>query len=60
VSGEQMRMVQIITGAAMALFIGIGVVPGLRPHAHTIRLALLLGYLLTCGVFIGWLLVPSL
>jgi hypothetical protein len=40
----------------MALFIGIGVVPGLRQHAATIRLWLLAVYLLACAVFVAWLL----
>lgn len=52
-----MRTAQIITGAAMALFIGIGVVPGLRPHAARLRLALLVAYLTACGVFVVWLLL---
>jgi hypothetical protein len=57
VSGNQMRMAQIITGAAMALFIGIGVVPGLRHHAARLRLALLVVYLVACGVFVAWVLL---
>jgi hypothetical protein len=57
VSGNQMRMAQIITGAAMALFIGIGVVPGLRHHAARLRLALLVVYLAACAVFVAWVLL---
>jgi len=56
VTGDQIRAAQIISGAAMALFIGIGVVPGLRQHAATIRLWLLAAYLLACAVFVAWLL----
>jgi hypothetical protein len=54
VTAEQMRQAQIITGLAMAAFIGIGVVPGLRQHAGRIRLALLTAYLMACGVFVAW------
>lgn len=57
VSGEQMRQMQIITGVAMALFVGIGVVPGLRQHAGRIRLVLLVAYLVTCVGFVGWVLL---
>jgi hypothetical protein len=57
VSGDQMRAAQIITGAAMALFVGIGVVPGLRRHAATIRLVLLAAYLVACIAFVAWVLL---
>ncbi len=57
VSGNQMRAAQIITGAAMALFVGISVVPGLRRHAATIRLVLLAAYLVTCVAFVAWVLL---
>ena len=57
VTGEQMRQMQIITGVAMALFVGIGIVPGLRPHAGRIRLVLLVVYLVTCVGFVGWVLL---
>ncbi len=57
VSGDQMRMAQIITGAAMALFIGIGVVPGLQHHAARLQLALLVVYLAACAVFVAWVLL---
>ena len=48
VTGEEMRMARLVTGAAMAAFIGVGFAPGLREHARAIRWALLGLYLLTC------------
>ena len=56
---EQVRAAQIISGAAMAVFIGVGVVPGLRPYAATIRLVLLTAYLVACCGFIAWVLLPQ-
>ena len=54
---EQMRQAQIATGLVMAAFIGVGMVPGLRPYAWTIRLVLLVVYLVTCAAFVAWVLV---
>jgi undecaprenyl pyrophosphate phosphatase UppP len=54
VTGEQMRQAQIVTGVALAAFIGVSVVPGLRQYASRIRLALLAVYLMACGVFVAW------
>jgi hypothetical protein len=53
VSVEDMRMARIVTGVAMALFVGVSVAPGLRGHAGTIRLALLAVYLAVCAVFVA-------
>ena len=50
-------MAQLITGAAMAAFIGVGLAPGLREYARAIRWALLGVYLLTCCVFVGYVLM---
>jgi len=52
VSSEQMHAAQIVTGATMALWIGAGLVPGLRQHAGAIRGAVLALYLLTFGGFV--------
>ena len=57
VSGEEMRMARLVTGAAMAAFIGVGFAPGLREHARAIRWALLGLYLMTCCVFVGYVLM---
>jgi hypothetical protein len=54
VSAEDMQTARIVTGVAMALFIGTGVVPGLRQHAGTIRMVLLGVYLVACVVFVGY------
>jgi hypothetical protein len=53
VSAEDMRAAQIVTGATMAAFIGVGLVPGLRAHAVRIRAVLLAAFLLACGVLVG-------
>jgi hypothetical protein len=54
VSGEEMRAAQIVTGVTMAAFIAAGVVPGLRERAAAIRGALLVLYLIACGVFVSY------
>ena len=55
VSGEEMQAARIATGATMALWIGAGLVPGLRQHASAIRAAVLTLYLLTFGGFVIYL-----
>ncbi|MEJ0015947.1 MAG: hypothetical protein WDN25_05175 [Acetobacteraceae bacterium] len=57
VSAEEIRSAQIITGVTMAAFMGAGVIPALRPHARTIRMALAGLYFVTCIVLVGWVLV---
>ncbi len=57
VSADDMQTARIVTGVAMALFVGIGVVPGLRQHAATIRMMLLVGYLVACVGFVGYVLL---
>jgi hypothetical protein len=57
VTGDEMRMARLVTGAAMAAFIAVGFAPGLREHARAIRWALLGLYLLTCCVFVGYVLM---
>ena len=57
VSSADMQTAQIVTGATMAAFIGIGLVPGLREHARTIRGMLLVIYLLACGIFVAYVLM---
>ena len=57
VTTEQMRQAQVVTGIIMAAFIGVGVVPGLGQYAGTIRLVLLVVYLLACAGIVAWLLL---
>lgn len=57
VSADTMRAAQLITGVTMAIWIGIGVFPPLRPHAHMLRHAVLLLYLVGCLGFIVYALV---
>jgi hypothetical protein len=57
VSGADMQTARIVTGATMAAFVAAGMVPGLREHAGRIRVALLVIYLLACGIFIGYVLM---
>lgn len=52
VSVEEMQAARIVTGAAMALWIGVGLVPGLRQYAGAIRRAVLTLYLLAFGGFV--------
>ena len=55
VSAEEMHAAQVITGAAMALWLGVGLVPALRPYAGMIRGAVLALYLLTAAGFVIYL-----
>jgi len=57
VSSADMQTVRIVTGATMAAFIGVGMVPGLRQRAGRIRGVLLVIYLLAFGVFVGYVLM---
>jgi high-affinity Fe2+/Pb2+ permease len=56
ITTEQMQAARIITGVAMALFIGIALVPGLRQHAGRLRLGLLVIYLAACLIFVAYVL----
>ena len=51
VAAEEMHAAQIVTGATMALWIGVGVVPALKPHAGAIRGAVLALYLAAIAGF---------
>lgn len=57
VSNEEMQAAQIVTGAAMAAFITVGLVPALRRHAAVIRAAVVVLYLLACGALVGYVLL---
>jgi hypothetical protein len=57
VSSADMQTARVVTGATMAAFLAAGVVPGLREHAGRIRVALLVIYLLACGIFVGYVLM---
>jgi hypothetical protein len=57
VSGDEIRMAQVVTGVTMAAFLAAGVVPGMRQHARAIRGALLGLYLAACLIFVGYVLV---
>jgi hypothetical protein len=52
-----MQTARIVTGAAMALWIGVGLVPSLRPYAGTIRGVVLALYLVGCVAFVGYVAV---
>ena len=51
-----MQTAQVITGAALVLFIGVGFVPALRPYAARIRAGVLAAYLVACAGFVVYLL----
>ena len=57
VSGEQIRTARIVTGAAMAAFIAVGLAPPLRPYARRIRLGLVAAYLLGCAGLVAYVLL---
>ncbi len=57
VTADEMQAARVVTGMTMALLLATGFVPALRAYAFRIRLALLLIYLLACGIFIGYVLL---
>jgi len=57
VSGEEVRVAQVVTGVAMAAFLAAGAVPGMREHARVIRGVVLGLYLAACGIFVGYVLL---
>jgi len=57
VSAGEMQAAQILTGSAMALFLLVGLVPGLGRYAARIRAGVLAAYLLGCAAFIGYVLI---
>jgi hypothetical protein len=60
-SAAEMHAAQILTGLAMALFLAVGLIPGIRTHARKIQAVVLAVYLLGCAAFIVYviLLRPS-
>ena len=57
VTVDEMRTAQLITGATMAICIGVGVVPPLRKYAGAVRRAAIALYLVSCVGFIVYLLI---
>ena len=57
VSNAEMQAARVLSGATMALWLGVGVVPALRPYAARIRLLVLGAYLVGIVLFIGWLFI---
>ena len=57
VTGQEMQAAQILTGAAMVLFLMVGLVPGLRRHVGTLRAGVLAAYLLGCAALVGYVLL---
>lgn len=56
-TAEDMQTARIVTGVAMAVFVAIGVTPGLRQHAAVLRWVLLGGYVVACVAFAGYVLL---
>ena len=56
-SPEEMHAAQILTGLAMALFISIGLVPGVARYAGKIRVVVLAIYLLGCAALVAYVLL---
>ncbi len=57
VSGEDIRAAQMLTGTTFALFFMVSVVPGLRPYAMRIRMAIAVAYFTAAAGFMVYLLV---
>ena len=51
VTAEEMHAAQVITGVAMALWLGVGLVPALKQHATRIRRVVLALYLAAIAGF---------
>ncbi len=59
VSADTMRSAQMITGIAMAIWIGIGVVPPWRKYTQAVRATVLVLYLLGCIGFIVYVVLGN-
>ena len=57
VTAEDMQMARIVTGATMVAFLAVSLAPGWRAHAGRIRLALLVIYLVSCVLFVGYVIL---
>ncbi len=57
VSPEMMQAARVVTGATFALWLGVGLVPPLRPYAWTIRVAMLTLYLAAAAAFVAYALL---
>ena len=57
VTPGEIHATQIFTGSTMALFIAVRLLPGVRPYAMHLRLALVACYLLGCAGFAIYYLV---
>jgi hypothetical protein len=55
VSGADVRAAQTITGATLAMFLMVNVVPGLRPYAARLRLAIAVAYFVAAAGFMVYL-----
>ncbi|MBN9562099.1 MAG: hypothetical protein J0H14_15435 [Alphaproteobacteria bacterium] len=55
VSADEVRAAQVLTGLAMAIWLMVGLAPGLRRHATTIRVIVLAVYLVGGGAYVVWL-----
>jgi len=53
-SGEDVRAALVLTGLTMSVWLMVGLAPGLRPHATTIRAFVLAAYLVGCGALLVW------
>jgi hypothetical protein len=57
ISGDDIRAAQMLTGATFAMFLMVNVVPGLRPYAVRIRLAIVAAYFVATAGFMIYLLI---
>lgn len=55
VSVDEVRTAQVLTGVAMAVWLMVGLAPGLRRHATAIRGIVLAIYLAGVGGYVVWL-----
>jgi hypothetical protein len=55
VSVDEVRTAQVLTGVAMAVWLMVGLAPGLRRHAATVRGIVLAIYLAGVGGYVVWL-----
>lgn len=55
VSDAEMQAASMLTGATMALWLSVGLVPALRRHAARIRLLVLAAYLAAAAAFLLYL-----
>ena len=57
VTPDEMHAAQILTGATMAMWMVVGLIPAARPYVTRIRVTLLVAYLIGIAGFVAYFVV---